>query len=364
MPGYTVKYRLPYMLDTEGLWTIAQVTRSLADRLDAVMSSGELKGAPGTPGVQGATGPAGPQGPTGATGATGAAGPAGPTGPAGPQGERGATGPAGPAGPQGEDGQGIELRGSVPTAADLPGGLTPADAGTAYTTDDGHLHVWSGSSWRDLGALEGPEGPAGPAGPQGPQGVQGATGPQGPAGPTGPKGDTGATGPAGPKGDTGATGPQGPQGPAGPAAPQVQIARFEATGIQSIPHNSATAFNLPSAKFNTAGLITSSNTFAVPASGAGIWEISAQVAFAWNSSVTGERRGTIRSTNTDGTGAIEHAIETTATESGILNMTTGPILLTAERRFQLQGFQFTNAPLNTAGAALSWLTFTRLRDAP
>lgn len=62
-------------------------------------------------------------------------------------------------GPKGDDGKSVTIEASVPTAADLPTGLTEADAGKGWITDnDGHLHVWSGTSWTDVGEIRGPEG--------------------------------------------------------------------------------------------------------------------------------------------------------------------------------------------------------------
>lgn len=110
----------------------------------------------------------------------------------------------------------------VPSVAP-PGPLGPASAGDVI--------VWNGTSWVNIGKVQGPPGPQGVPGPTGPQGVPGPTGPTGATGTTGPqgiqgvpgvKGDTGAQGPQGVKGDTGATGaastvpgPTGPQGPQG-----------------------------------------------------------------------------------------------------------------------------------------------------
>lgn len=120
----------------------------------------------------GSGGSPGPQGPPG---------PAGPTGPAGPQGTQG------PAGPQGAAGTGINLKGSVPDAANLP--PTGNTTGDGYiTTDTGHLWVWEGGQWVDIGTIVGPAGPQGPQGPAGSQGPAGPTGPQGATGPTGAPG--------------------------------------------------------------------------------------------------------------------------------------------------------------------------------
>lgn len=73
MPGQTLNYGLPYMLGSEALHTIDDVTKLLAERLDTLMTNGTLKGAkgdpgpkgdPGSPGTPGAPGPAGDLKPT------------------------------------------------------------------------------------------------------------------------------------------------------------------------------------------------------------------------------------------------------------------------------------------------------------
>lgn len=140
---------------------------------------------------------------------------------------RGVPGPAGPVGPAGPS---INLKGSVPTSADLPTtGNQPNDGWIA--TDTGDLWIWNGSAWENVGKITGPQGPAGPTGATGAQGANGASAtitvgtvntlpPGSPATVTNagtalaaifnfglPQGQTGATGNPGP---TGATGPQGP----------------------------------------------------------------------------------------------------------------------------------------------------------
>lgn len=183
-----------------------------------------VAGAAGATGATGATGPTGAQGADGGTGATGATGPDGPTG---------ATGPAGPAGTNGTS---VNIVGSVPD----PGSLPTCDSGAAgdgYLIT-GDLWVCDGTTWHNVGTIEGPAGPAGPTGPTGPQGLTGdpgatgpagatgATGPTGPQGDPGPAGATGATGATGPTGATGATGAQGIQGITGIQGIQ---------GIQGVP---------------------------------------------------------------------------------------------------------------------------------
>lgn len=111
-------------------------------------------------------------------------------GPAGPQGPQGPQGNQGPTGPGGADGTSVSIKGNVANAAALPG--SGNIKGDGYlTNDNGHLHVWGGSSWTDVGLIRGPQGPVGP---QGEQGVQGPTGQTGSQGPSGSPGTTGARG--------------------------------------------------------------------------------------------------------------------------------------------------------------------------
>lgn len=134
----------------------------------------------------------------------------------GPQGLQGVQGVQGP---KGDDGTGIAIAGNVPTYADLPTGLGPADAGDGYLVDtDGLLYIWSGSAFPidgdgvEFRGPEGPQGPPGVQGEQGPQGIQGEQGIQGTQGPPGVKGDKGDQGDAGPAGTDGADGEDGLDG--------------------------------------------------------------------------------------------------------------------------------------------------------
>jgi len=205
-------------------------------------------GPPGPPGSTGAQGASGPVGPSGAMGPQGPVGPAGPAGPTGPQGTAGAAGAAGPtgsqgstgpAGPQGPAGLGINMKGTVASAGNLP--PSGNSVNDAYVTNDtGILYVWNGSTWVNSGTARGPAGPTGPQGIQGPAGVAGPQGAVGPAGANGPTGPVGPQGQAGPQGATGPAGPVGPAGPQGPAGP---------TGaVNALAQGSATA---PSLAFYT-----------------------------------------------------------------------------------------------------------------
>ncbi len=222
--------------------TGAAGSQGIAGAMGAQGATGP-SGLQGSPGPQGALGATGATGPAGQIGATGVAGAIGATGPQGPQGNQGAAGQAGPqgatgpigstgiagnhgatgatgvtgaiggtgaTGPAGVDGTSVTIAGSVATASALPTGLSAGNTGEGYITqDDGHLHVWGGSSFTDVGTVRGPMGPTGPAGTAG---AQGATGAQGLAGATGPQGATGQIGATGAQGVNGASGATGPAG--------------------------------------------------------------------------------------------------------------------------------------------------------
>lgn len=215
--------RLPQPGSDQGTWgTILNDYLTQTLNTDGTLRSGVITEANLDPTVTtklndgvGPTGPSGPQGPAGATGVQGTAGTAGATGASGVAGPVGATGPIGVTGAQGAtgaSGSSVTIAGSVANQAALPGGLGVGDAGDGYITlDNGHLHVWDGDSWTDVGEVRGPTGPAGATGVQG---TTGPTGPQGTAGSVGATGITGATGPIGATG-VGSTGPTGPQGTVG-----------------------------------------------------------------------------------------------------------------------------------------------------
>lgn len=148
----------------------------------------------------------GPQGEQGIQGPPGVQGEQGPTGAKGDQGIQGPEGPQGPQGVAGEDGRSVTIKGSVATASALP--TTGQTVGDGWITQDtGHLHVWGGSSYTDVGNVRGPQGPQGS---QGIQGIQGPEGPEGPQGPQGLKGDTGNTGAPGVRGSKWFTGAGAP----------------------------------------------------------------------------------------------------------------------------------------------------------
>jgi len=186
----------------------------------------ELEGPEGPPGPQGTqgnpgpTGPAGPEGPTGPQGQQGVQGDPGPEGPEGPlgpegpqgiQGDLGPIGPEGPEGPEGPAGSGVTILGSFSNSSELPS--SGNELGDAYLID-GDLWVWNGSSWENVGNIQGPKGDKGDTGDTGPQGIQGEPGPEG------PQGEQGLQGLAGPEGPEGPQGPQGVQGTTGPEGPQ------------------------------------------------------------------------------------------------------------------------------------------------
>lgn len=146
-------------------------------------------GEPGPTGPQGEMGMTGPQGDTGPQGTPGEPGPTGPQGemgmtgpqgdlgPTGPQGEMGMTGPQGDLGPTGAAGTSVNIIGSVDTASNLTTNYpTPSVGEGVITADLGHLWVWTGSAWTDVGVITGPQGDVGPTGPQGDAGPTGAAG--------------------------------------------------------------------------------------------------------------------------------------------------------------------------------------------
>lgn len=168
--------------------------------------------------IDASVGPPGPQGPKGDTGAQG---PPGPQGSQGAQGNPGSQGPPGVQGPQGVAGASVKVIGSVANVSQLPTNYG-GDIGDMFITqEDGHGHVWNGTSFDDIGEIKGPKGDQGATGPQGPQGAQGDQGLPGPQGPQGmqgekgDKGDQGDPGPQGIKGDQGDPGIQGPKGDQG-----------------------------------------------------------------------------------------------------------------------------------------------------
>ena len=108
--------------------------------------------------------------------------------------------------------------------------MVAEDLWIASDTLDGW--VYDGTTWVNIGPLQGPQGIQGVQGPQGIQGIQGDVGPKGDTGDQGIqgiqgiqglKGDTGDTGPKGDKGDTGEQGIQGIQGEIGLQGPQGSI---------------------------------------------------------------------------------------------------------------------------------------------
>lgn len=83
--------------------------------------------------------------------------------------EKGAKGDKGDKGDKGADGTGVTIIGSLPSEDDLP---PTGNMGDAYLID-GYLYVWNGSTWENVGKIQGPQGEPGP---QGEQGIQGPPG--------------------------------------------------------------------------------------------------------------------------------------------------------------------------------------------
>jgi len=66
---------------------------------------------------------------------------------------------------------GYTLKGSVSDFGSLP--ASPDNGDGWVTSDTGHLWVWDGAQWNDMGPFAGQQGPQGPQGPPGPPGDAG-----------------------------------------------------------------------------------------------------------------------------------------------------------------------------------------------
>lgn len=66
----------------------------------------------------------------------------------------------------------VRIFGKIDSVEKLPDAGKPGDS---YLID-GHIYIFSGGAWVDLGSIVGPKGETGPVGPQGEQGPKGDTG--------------------------------------------------------------------------------------------------------------------------------------------------------------------------------------------
>ena len=116
---------------------------------------------------------------------------------------------------KGTDGTSVTIKGSVDTPGDLPIPYNGLPGDLFIVISDGGAYVWNGTTWNNLGKIQGPAGPQGDKGDKGNDGlngVQGEKGDKGDKGIQGPTGDQGSQGEPGEQGVPGATGSQGPQG--------------------------------------------------------------------------------------------------------------------------------------------------------
>jgi len=162
----------------------------------------------GSIGYTGSQGDQGNQGDIGYTGSQGDQGIQGDIGYVGSQGDQGIQGDIGYTGSAGTNGTSVTIVDAVADAAELAAyntlGLTVGNG--IIQEDNGHLQVWNGSGFTDVGQIKGD------------MGYTGSTGAQGDIGYTGSTGDTGYVGSQGDQGiqgDIGYTGSQGDQGPQG-----------------------------------------------------------------------------------------------------------------------------------------------------
>lgn len=103
------------------------------------------------------------------------------------KGEKGDRGATGSVGPRGENAAALKFQGTV---ASLPP-ATQDNLNWAFSLGTPELYVSNGTTWVNLGSIQGQPGPQGS---QGPRGYDGPEGPQGPEGPTGPEGPQGVQG--------------------------------------------------------------------------------------------------------------------------------------------------------------------------
>ena len=114
---------------------------------------------------------------TGSRGATGLQGEIGATGTAGASGVRGYTGSVGATGATGPAGQGVSILGYVSDITYLngPNDTILGNFGDAFLLGNGHLAVWNGEQFQDVGVIQGPSGATGATGATGPIGYTGST---------------------------------------------------------------------------------------------------------------------------------------------------------------------------------------------
>lgn len=102
------------------------------------------------------------------------------------QGAEGPQGPAGEDGKDGADGTSVTIKGQLDSVDDLP---QTGESGDSYLIN-GHFWVWTGSTWTDVGQIQGPQGPQGPQGNPGKNGTDGTDGKDGAPGKDGVNGKT------------------------------------------------------------------------------------------------------------------------------------------------------------------------------
>jgi hypothetical protein len=134
---------------------------------------------------QAATGYTGSQGETGFTGSQGIPGEAAAIGYTGSAGFTGSEGYTGSKGEQGTPGSSVTIVASVDNATLLPLSYSGSIGDGYITRDDGHLHVWDGTEWDDVGQI---------VGYTGSRGTDGFVGSRGDTGYTGSTGFTGSAG--------------------------------------------------------------------------------------------------------------------------------------------------------------------------
>lgn len=207
------------------------------------------QGIQGSSGVAGSTGIAGASG-VGATGIQGTSGISGASGYIGRDGASGIAGSTGVAGSSGANGTSVKIVGAVLTPGDLNPAYTGAIGDGFVSTDSGHLWIWNGTDWTDVGNITGPAGATGVRGATGIRGASGVTGASGASGISGASGYIGLDGATGIRGASGIQGASGASGISGATGAGLTTTIFTTSSTNEVVVESINAASYRSAKYD------------------------------------------------------------------------------------------------------------------
>ena len=236
-----------------------------------------------------------------------------------------------PKGDTGADGTSVVIKGSVATSASLPTIIPmqpPPTIGDVWiASDTGFGWAWSGSTWSNVGKIQGPActvavgttttGVAGTSASVSNSGTSSAA----VFNFTIPKGDAGVAGPQGIKGDTGLTGIQGPAGPApsGTGAVVVSNGVLQTPIVVATANTSSTIVQRDASGNFSAGTITANLAGNVTGNVTGTTSGNAgsatKLATARNINVSGDVTGTAQAFD----GSANITIPTAITADSIVN---------------------------------------------